>query len=227
MAYDIARKLAAMVAKAESTTSTEEADSIMQMVRHMLNRHGLSLLSISTAAMDDPVAVEKDLHSFWQAEGWMGNLTGAAARFFGCRIVFSRSGNKTWVTIAGRESCRAAYQAMMPYLRHQVKRNARIEFQAGRYASQSQAERAIANALTYRLQQLWAENERKTRSPGEARGLMALVPVDTIQAALEAEFGQLRARRASKRRTDRNAINVAAGISLADQVGASERKQLS
>ena len=63
MAHDIVQKIQQMVAKAESTDSAAEAESIMVKVREMLDRHGISLLSVKRHANDyDPVATSRDIY---------------------------------------------------------------------------------------------------------------------------------------------------------------------
>jgi hypothetical protein len=75
MPYDYVDTIRKLIAKAESTDSSEEADAFMQKVRQLMDRHGVSLVGLATHLSDDPVAVaDTDLaaSSVWRPQGRRG-----------------------------------------------------------------------------------------------------------------------------------------------------------
>lgn len=221
MSYDIAKKIHQLVAKAESTKHEAEAEAIMVKVRDLLNLHGLSLLTIATSLSDDPVLVQENAGAYFKSEGWGRRLSLAVAQYYGVKLIWSRkasSPNKINFTIAGRESCRAAFCAMMPYLQREVRRQARIADNAYHYTSFSRACTAIGNGLTYRLLTLAEKNVATT--PRQQSGLNALVPVDIIQNVIDTHFGKGGVVESRQRTLKVNWIDVeiANGINLGDQI---------
>lgn len=224
MAWDVVKKIQAMVAKAESTPSLDEAETIMTMVRKMLDQHGISLLTIRNTVMsDDPVEVQEDVYGFWASDNWMKKLSDAAAHYYGVRIVWQKQGNYTHITVVGRESCRAAYAAMLPYLRLRVRRMAASGWRHGNYQSESRARTQIGIALAYRLYALVLAEQNRPRQATEAAGLNMLVPVDEMEQVLKEHFpGIKEAKLISKARPTRQAIEDASKINLGDQLNAED-----
>jgi hypothetical protein len=223
MAYDIVKKIKAMVAKAESTDSMAEADTIMVMVREMLDKHGISLLSIRhTAVSEDPVGTSHEVDGFWAADNWVRKLSDAAASYYGVRVVWHKRGNYTTIAVIGRESCRAAFTAMLPYLRGQVRRFAQRGWANRHYASVSKGRTQIGLALCYRLYALKRAKEEAPVSPKQAAGLNMLVPVDEIEIELASAFPNMKVIDLYKKvaRPSAQAILDAAEINLADQLRA-------
>lgn len=224
MAYDIIEKIQQMVAKAESTDSMAEAETIMTMVRKMLDQHGISLLTITKHQRRDldPVGTSRDVYGWWAADNWMRKLSAAAGDYYGVKVVWTKRGNKTDIAIVGRESCRAAYLAMLPYLRMQVNRLAKRGWHRYDYRSESVGRNQIGIALSYRLYALAAEKreETETLSGKQGAGLNALIPVDEIEVEMREAFPALKEyalwRRAA--RPSKAAIAAAAEVSLADQL---------
>lgn len=221
MSYDYVRKLQAMMAKAESTPSSEEADTIMQKVREMMDRHGVSLVDLATHLSDDPVGIMRDAAHFWNADNWARGLYSAAGRYFGCRAYFVKRGNKTEVIINGRESCRATFLVMAPYLFRAVRRLADQAFKAGVYSHVSHARRDIGKALMLRLNGLWlqAETAAKARGPRSSQGFNALVPTDILDTVEKDAFGEVPMTGGKRKATTRAGRLLAEQINLAEQLG--------
>jgi hypothetical protein len=220
MGFDIVKKIKAMVAKAESTPSLEEAETIMIMVRRMLDHHGISLLTIQNTVMsDDPVEVDHDVYGYWASDNWMKKLAVAAAEYYGVRIVWVKQGNYTSISVIGRESCRAAYLFMLPYLRLRVMRVAQDGWRHHRYKSASRARTQIGIALSYRLYALADMDRKKVRPANETAGRNMLVPVDEIEATIREAFPTTRGVTIKTRANiSRQAIEDAASINLNDQM---------
>lgn len=224
MGYDYIPKLKAMLAKANSTTSSEEADSIMQKVRVMMERHGVSLLSINTHLSDDPVGITHPGIHFWHADNWARGLYAAIGRYFGCRVYFIKTSNRTEVLINGRESCRATFTLMAPYLFKSVRRMAEHSYKRGLYPHLSAARRDIANALALRLHTLWKEAEGRVLGPRTAQGFNALVPVEVLDIVEEEAFGKV-PKRGGRKTVTRVGVLLAEQISLAEQLGEIKDKE--
>lgn len=222
MAHDIVKRLQQMVAKAESTDSAAEAESIMVKVREMLDRHGVSLLSVKKFANDyDPVATSREIYGFWAADNWMRKLSHAAALYYGVKIVWTKKGNYTDIAAVGRESCRVAYAAMLPYLRGQVNRLASQGWSRHDYDTVSKGRSMIGLALAYRLYALSELKEEETKAPTvAASGMNMLVPVDQIQIQLDEDFPGVKIHKEQKDRARPNAraIADAASVNVADQL---------
>lgn len=224
MGHDIVKRVQQMVAKAESTDSAAEAESIMIKVRQMLDQHGISLLTVARYAGEyDPVGTTRGVYGFWAADNWMRKLSDAASWYYGVRVVWSKRGNYTEIAVVGRESCRAAYTAMLPYLRGQVNRLANQGWSRGHYPTVSKGRTQIGLALTYRLYALyWARDENAIQDPTGrvTAGINMLVPVDEVANQLAIDFPNVKSARETKDRVrpSEAAIRAAAEISLAEQL---------
>ena len=226
MGYDIGRKVQAMLAKAASTPSSAEADSIIQKVNYMLERHGLSLVDLDTHMHDDPVGYDDESFQWWQADGWHGRLVAAAAKLYHVEIVYvgsARSRNLTTVTVFGRESCRQVFMAMMPYISKAVKTRGNACYKKGLYRTASVARSEIGRALTLRIWDIVAERKTAPRSPQAEQGMNMLVPVDRIQLFVKKRFPNLGGVRKGGvwKGAGTTAREQAAAINLSTQVGGS------
>lgn len=191
MAYDIVDKIQQLVAKADSTDSAAEAESIMNKVRDLLEKHGISLLTISEKERraNDPVGTSRDVYGFWAAESWVKKLSDAAAIYYGVRIVWAKRGNYTQIAVIGRESARAAFTAMMPYLRGQVNRLGQRGYVYGDFQSVSKGRYQIGVALALRMYAMIRErNTVVAASPKLTDGVNMLVPVDELDIELQEAF---------------------------------------
>lgn len=224
MGQNIIARIQQLVAKADSTDSMAEAETIMVMVRKLLDAHGISLLEVAKFANDyDPVGTTNNIYGFWAADNWMRKLSSAAGKFYGVEVVWTKTAsqkNYTQIAVIGRESCRAAYAAMMPYLRGQVRRLASRGWMHYHYSSESKGRTQIGVALANRLYALAAEKEREARVPGiTGSGMNMLVPVDMIAVVQREAFPDLKlVSLKTKARPNMHAVRAAATINLADQL---------
>lgn len=223
MSYDYVDTIRKLIAKAESTTSSEEADAFMQKVRQLMERHGVSLVGLSTHLSDDPVAIGDPDIGYWKSDSWMRALAAAVGRYYGVRVYFYPVSHiRHEVVINGRESCRATYTLMMPYLVRAVKRIAHQATEQGLYASKSRARRDVGNALSQRLNYLAAEARQRAEAAGPRTqtGLNALVPADVLDVVEQDFFGRKPPARGGKNMVSPVGRVLAEEISLAEQVGA-------
>lgn len=220
MGQNIIARIKQMMAKAESTEFAEEADAIMEMVGRLMEAHGISLLQVADKAQElDPVEVDRDAFGFYASENWTKKLSHAVGRYYGVNVIWFRRRNWTETAICGRESCRAAYTAMMPYLVGQVRRLASAGAKNGHFSTTDVAKREIGNALCFRLWDLIRKREQAP-APKVASGMNMLVPVDEIEAATKQAFPDMRVVDVYRRtnRVSQEAVDAAAKINLADQL---------
>lgn len=230
MGYDIINRLQAMMAKAKSTSSAAEAESIMTKVHDLLAKHGVSLLTITERERTslDPVGVTMDALRWWASDSWTLKLAAAAARYYGVRLITTKNGNQHIAHIVGRTSCRVTFQEMLPYIKRCISALARKGYAAGDFASISIARNQIGVALGYRLYALAYEAEAKveaaTTPTKETAGRNALVPVDAIESAAREAFPTSHAHDPWKNspRVSLEAVHAAREISLSRQLGERE-----
>lgn len=224
MAYDIVDQIQKMVAKAESTDSAAEAETIMNKVRELLERHGVSLLTITERERRDldPVGTSRDVYGFWAADSWVKKLSDAAASYYGVRIVWQKRGNYTQIAAIGRESARAAFTAMMPYLRGQVNRLGQRGWANHDFPSLSKARHQIGIALALRMYaMIRARTENVAASPKLTDGMNALVPVDLVDLELKEAFPNVPENTrlwAKIKRPDHAAVIAAREVNLSEQL---------
>ena len=173
-------KIAKLIAKAESTTHIEEADTFMAKALELLEANGIKLQEVGTINIDDPVTNIRDAAYTFRAEYALTNVAHALARYYGCRSLYRPGGrNKIIIEVIGRQSACITFQLMFPYVKKQVHRLAARSVHPSLYTTKSRALTSIANGLTERLDRLYWEN-RNMNLESEPKGENALVPVDAI-----------------------------------------------
>lgn len=212
----IAAKIAALLAKAESTNNVFEADSFMAKVNELLEAHQIELYEIRAMAGkdNDPIGMEKGGTNLYASIKWARDVAGALARYYGCRMIHWKRGNHFVYEISGRESARTTFELMLPFIISQVKVQARrVEQQHPGYQSLSVWEREVGQALFARIWGLIpaAENHRADL------GSKALVPVDNLQAFMDEQYPDLKKGRAIKLSYTREAKDAAEKVSLHHQ----------
>lgn len=224
MSKTIQQKIQAILAKAESSTHPEEADSFMAKAAALLEQHGLSMADLGTINQDDPVGATYEASYNYASEPWFKMLCGQIARYYGCRIVITRvAKNKYSHTLAGRESARTTYLLMTPFIKKQVLAAATRLVKEGHCHSRSIAQRQVGQALSLRIYEMIKE---RAPAPGPS-GENALVPVDAISAKLDELFPN-RKQNAKKRGVSFSlaAQDAASKVSLDQQVHTKRRERL-
>ena len=212
----IADKIAKILAKADSTTSPEEAETFMSKAHQMMMEHGLSLLDIGKLDSNDPVGTTEQAASYVACENWAKLVGGQLARYYGCEAMIEQVGRTKYAFgLAGRESARTAFMLMFPFVIKQIRKLAREEVKAGNFKTEARAKTAIGNALGLRINRMVQEqtNEEPTRGRNE------LVPVDMNRKALEEHWPCLRQARTRSVRTNAAGHAAARKVSLNRQTG--------
>lgn len=211
---NIADKIRKLIAKADSTTHEEEAETFLHKAHELMRQHGLNLLDLGRLGSDDPVGhsedADADLKNNTSAR-WKYDLAGVLGKFYGCTVVGERRGTFNHWVIFGRESARTTFMLMYPFVYRQVMKLAREAYRAGKYPSAKHAQRAIGRALAVRVSRMVREQPEPTET-----GVNALVPVDIIQAAIDDHYGPdgLTIGKPRKLRFDINAEEAAKKVSI-------------
>lgn len=210
----IAAKIAKLIAKADSSTHPEEADTFMTKAQELLEAHGISMLDLGKLSED---AVGHDDDVYRSSENWKNKLAFILARLYGCQMVTNPvTAKQVKYVVFGRESARITFTLMLPYVIKQINKLGTEEHKAGNYPSRHKAMVAIAGAVTLRIWKMVQETEAQRPAGG---GVNALVPVDLIDAAIAEKFPRLR-KASNNIRTDSNARDVANRVSLHRQASA-------
>lgn len=210
----IAEKIAKLIAKADSTSHPEEAETFMAKAHQLLQEHGMSLLDVGRLGQDDPLGKTDNFYRSNDQDRWRLRAGPILARYYGCRIVWysDRRGNHSWV-VYGRESARITFQLMWPpYVDRQVMALARQAVKRGVYPTVSKARHQIGYALARRISDLYLKDQK----PVEAIGVNALVPVDLIDEMI----GDVNVVKTKRVFYDSEAAELADKISLNRQTAA-------
>lgn len=235
MSNNIADKISVLIRQAEESTHPEEAATFMAKVHSLLEKHGLNLLDLGRLSSDDPVGKSRKQAEFFASESFMRDVVFHLARYYGCRAIVHTVGNHRWATIMGRESARMTFTLMYPYVKKCIRSEARrlhkIEAADPIWAmlpkkarsSYAKQQRYVADALAWRLQVEVARRSREDKVY-QARGVNALVPVDEIDAMVDA----MGAKTARDRQylTTKEAEEAAQGINLNQQMAGAKQKQI-
>jgi len=210
---NMASKISKLIAKADSSTHEEEADAFMAKAHALMMEHGLSLLDLGRLDADDPIGHDFEVHQ--SSDGWKNKVAQQLCKFYGCQMVFVPNGRTTMTyTVFGRESARITFTIMLPFVFKQIAKLARELRDEGVYPNIQKAKNRIANSLAVRIFEMRTENEASTANAHGAKGLNALVPVDLIRAAVEAEYPTLQSGGKQKYTTDSHSRAAAGRVSL-------------
>ena len=112
----IAEKIQKLLAKANSSTHPEEAETFMAKAHALLEQHGLSLFDLGKLDSEDPIgrSQDKEMLRANSAASWRTMVAGQLAIYYGCKMVTTnyRGDNFTYWTVFGRESARITFMLM-------------------------------------------------------------------------------------------------------------------
>jgi hypothetical protein len=225
----IKRKIAALLAKANSTDNEHEAAAFIAKANEMLEAHQLegwdpNDVAASTAA--DPVNREM-MFSWKDATPSLNDhkLFSALARFYGCRVIQqhgramnakkTRFVNTTELHVFGAESARETLKLMFPFVMDQCKAAGK-RLNAQGHGSPSKMALRVVNALLFRVHRLTEEAKVTVKAPvAQSR---ALVIVNQVDAMVDASYSNLKTTKARAITTTQAATAEAAKVSLNRQV---------
>jgi len=198
MATDIRTKIAALLAKAESTDNVFEAESFMDKVNELLETHQIEMheirASMGAQKDSDPLGKEKGTTNLYASIKWARDVAGALAKYYGCRFVYWKRGNHFTYEIIGRESARTTFELMLPFVISQVKQQAKRMHMIHGVNTLAVWEREVGQALYVRIWNMIPKAEAHRADLGSK----ALIPVDDVQAFMDATYGDLKKSRQLK-----------------------------
>jgi hypothetical protein len=223
----IAEKIRKIIAKAESTTSSEEAAIFMEKAHRLMEEHSISLLDLGRLDADDPVGIDLYFYESKKSTPWRETLAGTLAQYYGCRLVTEstyKNGKveEIWHSIAGRQSARITYQLMWPFVLKQVMKIANEDYKNGYYNNPPQAYRQTALALAVRINKLNKERQNEAdQSSNKLAQVNALVPIDMIEDLIDLYFPNSRTTGAKNVSINSHALQRANEVSLNRQTSGS------
>ncbi len=225
----IKTKIAALLAKAESTDNAHERDAFMAKVNELLEAYQLEMWEVRGTA--DPMGKTRGEARVSDTMGYGRDLTWAVARYYYAEAVFHGwdriTPTKRAYSINGRESCRVTTEIMLPFIFSQVRQQARTMAKEANGYSKDQCERFIANALISRVYRLI--EARKAAAPTAAANEFAgkgLVLVDETQAYLTEQYPEMKLVKPRKLVSTTSAREAAERVSLHHQATAKKTARL-
>lgn len=219
----IKARIAKLLAKAEGTTNEFEAASFMTKVNELLEEHQIELNEIRAMGGDnDPMGKQDGETNLYASIKWARDVAAALARFYGCRFVYWRRGNHFAYNIIGRESARVTFEIMLPFVITQAKLQAKKLWTERGGQSISVWEREVGQALFLRIHNLVPQAEQRR----DELTKNALVPVNDVQAFMDAEFGELKKGKTVKLSFGLAARDAAEKVSLNVQTTHTKTKRI-
>jgi hypothetical protein len=176
----IKSKIAALLAKAESTENEFEADAFMAKVNELLEKHQIEMHEVRQARdIDtDPMGHQDGETNLYASIKWARDLAGGLARYYGCKFIYWRRNNHFAYEIIGRESARTTFELMLPFIISQVRIQARRCYGINTMGKTLAIwEREVGQALWLRVLKLATTNDIR-RADLESK---ALVPVNMAE----------------------------------------------
>lgn len=203
----IISKIAALLAKAESTTNEFEAEAFMAKVNELLEKHQIELHQLSKDS--DPMGQQFGNARLSKSESWVKSIAANVARYYNAEIVWWTVGNNIIYKVIGTESARATTELMLPYVLTQIRRAGRKLAARDRVAP-AVSIREVAHALTNRLRILvWERKEHRNDLVGKG-----LVPVSDVAAYMNEHFSETKMNKPVSGRFSADAREAAEKISL-------------
>lgn len=209
-------KIAALLAKAESSNNEFEAAAFMAKVNELLEKYQLDLHQVRVARDQeaDPMGKQAGETNLYASMLWARDLISVLARYYGCRMIYRRKSNHFAYDLVGRESARITCELMVPYIITQVRLQAKkLGELTSNGNSKSVLERKVGQALMHRVYRLVNDNE-KHRVELTGKGL---IPVDDLDAAVSDFFPKLKKAKSRPFHLDRDAVAAADKIGLHHQ----------
>ena len=191
MSEKIKSKIAALLAKAESTDNAFEAETFMAKVNELLEKHQLEVHEIRGANVKstDPMGWTNGETNIYASMLWARGVASALARYYGCRLLYGKRGNHIIYRIAGPESARITFELLLPFVISQVRVQAKA---VARMYGKSSAERQVGQALEVRIWRMVPKAEERRSELSKN----ALIVLDDVDAFVE---GQVKVKTAKNR----------------------------
>ena len=222
-------KIAALIAKAKSSTHPEEQETFLAKARELMEKHQIDSIELETGSEVDPIGTLKTTSfAIGTPAAVKYELGGWVAEYFGCTIILVKMGQRGWLDIHGSESSRTTYEAMFPYVWSQVLDLARANGPTAK--ERRKLQRDISQALGIRLRRLKAEAKaaRQVESSSGSKNALVLVDVESrVDDYVAAQYDSLGEGKSPKRKGPGSlGRTLAEQVSLANQVNGSGSRTL-
>lgn len=214
-------KIAALLAKAESTDNAFEAETFMSKVNELLEKHQIEMHEVRSRLGQpaDPIDMQIGGTNIYASMLWARGVAGMLARYYGCRFVYYKKGNHFQYDIVGTESARTTFELMLPFVISQVRVAAKpLAARVGK----SVAERQVGHALEYRIYNLVPAAEER-RASNEKN---ALVPVSDMDSRMEQLYPAIKTAKSKPLNFGSVAHDAASKISINVQTTGNHTKRL-
>lgn len=234
----ITRIIQALIAKAKSTNSEEEAEAFMAKAMELLKKHQIDMGSLIDG--DDPVVHDTGLEMAAGSHKWNRELFRVLGLLYGCESCYceiawdwigsgrNRRYGATRIRqeLVGRESAIVTTKLMYPWVAGQVRARAKEIARITGMSEQGQAKR-VAAALISRIWRLIHEQRRANQaSVARTAEHNALVPVDRIKEVSLKAWGETTTKTARSTVSDSLSRAAADGIGLHRQAGGAGQLRL-
>lgn len=238
--HSIAKKIKAILAKADSSTFEGETAAFLAKAQALMDEHGIDLATVATS--DDPIGGKND-ESVRVANAWQRKLFAWVAKLYYCNIVLFTERGKAGCDIGvyGKASSRAMVREMWPYILKSVGRKttdlvieqtrdydrvydlyrkaghspAQTVREIGKPPTRDKTRQQIGIALCVRISEIIDARPKEEATLSDGR---ALVLVDQVQAYIDEEFGKLDSIKSRAQTYTPAALAAANGINLDAQV---------
>lgn len=220
-AESIKSKIAALLAKAESTDNEFEAETFMNKVNELLEKYQIEMAEIRSMRSNgdnDPMGQTKGETNLYASMLWARTLAGTVARYYGCKFIYWKRGNHFKYEVVGRESARVTFELMLPFIISQVKQQAKTLYGLTPAVAQREVGQALLVRISRMIPQAEARRSELTRN--------ALVPVSDLDGYMEKYFPRLKSSRSTTLRFGYDAARAAEKISLHHQATAANVKRI-
>lgn len=188
----IKARIAAVLAKATSTTSQAEAETFLQKARDLMEQYQIDSVDVeSNGQPADPLGTS--FTNWFQpntpaAEKY--ECMAAVARFFGCKVMYFGTSRRRRVDIHGSEAARATFEMMFPFVWKQILDLSKRGTTGTTQAYRRRLQRDITRALILRVTDLYwkAKAEREAKASAGTGTALVLVGLDTQLDAFVQDF---------------------------------------
>lgn len=222
-------RIAKLLAKAEKTDNPHERETFMAKVQEMLEAYQIEMHEVRQHAGKEKDPLGNNTGDVASSDAWIFRVTSASARYFGARIIWEQQDRNNMkrkpYRVFGRESARAVFELMLPYLLSQVKQQGRrMSNELG--DSVSRRTREVGLAFTARLLEM-ADKADAHRAEVTRNALVPLDQSKEIKREIDLFYPSLKKTAGIRTGFGASARDYANAININTQVSGVKRQAIS